>query len=193
MLNLKLFYDINGKAGLYWTDNWPISKKEIMMSEFKECFECATKPGMPVLCEQCLWVRKNYHPDAMKATPSDLIRNRYVKRNGSWVKFESDIETTKEIHSTSKDRKCLHPNCDHITMACYDYKLCYQHSPDQRYNVRNKVIFMTEPTFNFSNGFGSLSSKPPEAIYGYCFRKKPHEGPCNGWKTQECTDGESPF
>lgn len=29
---------------------------------FKECFECYAKPGSPVMCKQCLWVRDNYPP-----------------------------------------------------------------------------------------------------------------------------------
>jgi hypothetical protein len=28
--------------------------------KFKECFECAKKPGSPQLCPQCLWARENW-------------------------------------------------------------------------------------------------------------------------------------
>lgn len=38
--------------------------------KFKECFECAPKPGSPYLCAQCLWVRENWPPQPEKETCS---------------------------------------------------------------------------------------------------------------------------
>lgn len=36
--------------------------------------------------------------------------------------------------SRSNDKKCSIKGCDHITLKGFNYKLCYKHTPDQRYN-----------------------------------------------------------
>jgi len=37
-----------------------LNENKVIEIVFKECWECDKKPGSPVLCNQCLWVRDNY-------------------------------------------------------------------------------------------------------------------------------------
>src|SRR3990167_8878506 len=41
--------------------------------QFKECFECAKKPGIPKLCPQCLWARDNWPPQTESGKTNKIM------------------------------------------------------------------------------------------------------------------------
>lgn len=61
------------------------------MTQFKECADCAAKPGTPTLCEQCLWVRENY-----KQKPMVKITIETARRNiAEWLYVNDGVYNNK--------------------------------------------------------------------------------------------------
>lgn len=88
----------------------PLVSKQSESFDFKECFECAKKPGSPTLCQQCLWVRKNIPPliEVDKEIEKALtkVKQPETKRHlkNCFANFGGDHTSSCPVSETWEDR-----------------------------------------------------------------------------------------
>jgi len=80
--------------------------------KFKECHECYVKVGSPTLCNQCLWVRKNYEGTPVEEGKCGTwcpyqksFKPKEKEKNEEWDICD-DCYMSKKVGSARCCRKC---------------------------------------------------------------------------------------